>query len=70
MRSMRVFSMLNPELAIKAAENYRSLRQRGITVRKTVDTIIATFCIEHDLPLLFSDRDFLPFCQHLGLRGI
>jgi len=37
-------------------------------VRKTLDIVIATYCIEHDLPLLFEDRDFLPFVQHLGLK--
>ena len=56
------------ELAIKASENYRSLRAIGITVRKTVDALIATRCIEDGLTLLHADRDFLPFVQHLGLR--
>lgn len=51
----------------KCAENYRALRKKGITIRKTADVIIATFCIEHSLPLLFSDRDFFPFADHLGL---
>ena len=56
------------DLAIKAAENYRRLRENGVTVRKTVDTIIATRCIQDGLSLLHSDRDFVPFAQHLGLR--
>ncbi len=51
----------------KCAENYRALRKKGITVRKTTDVIIATFCIEHRMPLLFIDRDFIPFVDHLGL---
>jgi predicted nucleic acid-binding protein len=55
-------------LAIKASENYRSLRARGITIRKTIDTLIATRCIEDGLTLLHADRDFLPFSEHLGLR--
>ena len=55
--------------AWKAAENYRELRRRGITVRKTIDGIIATACIEANLPLLFSDRDFLPYVEHLGLEA-
>ena len=59
--------MLGMDIAIKASENYRTLRKKGITIRKTADVIIATFCIEHDLPLLFSDRDFDPFVKHLGL---
>ena len=56
------------ELAVKASGNYRTLRARGITIRKTIDTIIATRCIEDGLTLLHADRDFLPFAQHLGLK--
>ncbi|RZM82742.1 type II toxin-antitoxin system VapC family toxin [Leptolyngbya iicbica] len=67
MTSLTVFQLSNPELAIKSAENFRTLRKRGITVRKTIDVIIATFCIEANHTLLFSDRDFIPFVQHLGL---
>lgn len=55
------------ELAIKASENYRVLRAKGITIRKTIDTIIATRCIEDELTLLHADRDFAPFAEHLGL---
>lgn len=51
----------------KCAENYRALRKKGITIRKTTDVIIATFCIERRMPLLFIDRDFIPFVDHLGL---
>jgi len=51
----------------KCAENYRTLRKKGITVRKTTDVIIATFCIKHKMPLLFTDRDFIPFIDHLSL---
>jgi predicted nucleic acid-binding protein len=51
----------------KCAENYRALRKKGITIRKTTDVIIATFCIERRMPLLFNDRDFIPFVDHLGL---
>ncbi|MEM8493454.1 MAG: PIN domain nuclease [Pseudomonadota bacterium] len=61
------FEMLGVERAIKSADNFRALRKKGITVRKTVDVIIATFCIEHKIPLLFSDMDFNPFVTHLGL---
>ncbi len=54
----------------KCAENYRSLRKKGITIRKTTDVIIATFCIERKMPLLFLDRDFIPFVDHLGLVSV
>ncbi|MDN5763650.1 MAG: PIN domain nuclease [Microlunatus sp.] len=60
-------SMVGPQQALRAAENHRTLRRRGCTVRKTIDTLIATYCIDHDHPLLFSDRDFQPFVDHLGL---
>jgi predicted nucleic acid-binding protein len=66
--SLTVFNMLGLEIAIKSADNFRKLRKRGITIRKTVDVIIATFCIETGHSLLFSDKDFLPFVEHLGLR--
>ena len=56
------------DLAVKASENYRSLRALGVTIRKTIDTLIATRCIEDGLTLLHADRDFLPFSQHLGLK--
>lgn len=51
----------------KCAENYRTIRKKEITIRKTADVIIATFCIEHRMPLLFTDRDFIPFVDHLSL---
>jgi len=62
--------MLSKELAIKSAENYRILRKKGVTVRKTIDVIIATFCIENNLPLLHSDRDFRPVEKHLSLKVV
>ena len=68
-RSLALLPMLSGSNAWKAAENYRQLRSRGITVRKTIDGIIATACIEANLPLLFSDRDFLPYVEHLGLEA-
>ena len=55
------------DIALKAAQNYRTLRVKGVTIRKTIDTLIATRCIEDGLPLLYSDRDFDPFVEHLGL---
>ncbi len=57
------------DVCLQAARNFRALRQLGITVRKTIDTIIATCCIRHDYALLYSDRDFDPFVAHLGLRS-
>ena len=62
------YEMFGKAMAIRCAENYRALRKKGITIRKTADVIIATFCIEQDIPLLFLDRDFIPFVDHLGLR--
>ena len=57
-------------IAVQAARNFRTLRDRGITVRKTIDTIIATRCIESGWSLLHSDRDFDAFAEHLGLLVI
>jgi predicted nucleic acid-binding protein len=68
--ALHQFNMLTTELAINAAENYRALRKQGITIRKTADVIIATFCIENSLPLLFTDRDFIPFVQNLKLQSV
>lgn len=68
--SLHQFSMLSPDIAIKAAENYRILRKKGITIRKAADVIIATFCINNRIPLLFSDRDFIPFTKHLKLQSV
>lgn len=67
--ALPLLTMLGPQNAYKATENSRLLRSRGITVRKTIDGIIATACIEAALPLLFSDRDFLPYVEHLGLEA-
>lgn len=58
------------EIAIKSAENYRKLRKKGITVRKTIDIIIGTFCIVENIPLLHDDRDFNPMKKHLSLKTI
>jgi predicted nucleic acid-binding protein len=63
-----ICTLCTPALAISAAERYRLLRKRGVTVRKTIDVIIATYCIEQDLELLSEDRDFAPFAHHFGLR--
>ncbi len=63
------YTMLGQNMVTKCANNYRFLRKKGITVRKTNNVIIATFCIENKIPLLFSDRDFLPFAKHLKLAS-
>jgi predicted nucleic acid-binding protein len=67
MSSLFMVNMLGEANAIKCADNYRALRKRGVTVRKTIDVFIATYCIENKCPLLFQDKDFLPFVEHLGL---
>lgn len=67
--SLDIVDLVGRDIAIKAARNFRTLRALGITVRKTIDTMIATHCIENGFELLFSDRDFDPFVQHLGLRS-
>ena len=64
-----IYQMMSPELALIGAGNYRKLRKRGVSVRKSVDVWIATFCIENSVPLLFSDRDFLPFVRYLNLAS-
>lgn len=68
--SLTVHDMLGAARAIRVAEHYRVLKRKGVTVRKTADAIIATFCIEQRLPLLYSDRDFDPFVKHLGLLPV
>ena len=65
--SLEVFTLGGQEIAIKSAANFRLLRKKGITVRKTIDVLIATFCIERKLTLLHSDEDFDPFHEYLNL---
>ncbi|MGV3549993.1 type II toxin-antitoxin system VapC family toxin [Rhizobium sp.] len=59
--------MFEAGTAVKVARNFRILRGKGITVRKSVDMIIGTWCIENNVPLLHNDRDFAPMVEHLGL---
>ena len=68
--SLMVIDLGGVEIAIQAAKNYRVLRALGVTVRKTIDTVIATRCIESRYTLLHCDRDFEPFVTHLGLRSV
>lgn len=70
MTSLTLVEMLGVQSAIKCAENYRALRKRGVTISKTIDVFIATSCIENAYRLLFQDKDFLPFVEHLGLRQV
>jgi predicted nucleic acid-binding protein len=68
LREYAIVSLLDDQLAAQAARNYRRLRNLGITIRKTADIIIGTFCIEHRHSLLHEDRDFEPMEKHLGLK--
>ena len=67
--SLPIIELVGGDIAIQAANNFRTLRSLGITVRKTIDTLIATSCIEKGLALLYSDKDFDPFVEHLGLQS-
>ena len=66
--TLETVRLVSPSLAIASARTCRALRREGVTVRKTIDCLIATWCIETGVPLLHSDRDFEPFERHLGLR--
>lgn len=68
--SLEVVVLGGRDVAVQAARNYRLLRSKGVTVRKTIDKIIATRCIAGGYTLLHSDRDFEPFVKHLGLRSV
>ena len=68
--SLTVVDLRGEEIAIQAAQNHRKLRGLGVTVRKTIDTIIATHCLKNGYELLHSDRDFEPFVRYLGLRTV
>lgn len=65
--ALPIITLAGANVAIQSARNFRQLRSLGVTVRKTIDTVIATHCIENAVPLLYSDRDFEPFVEHLGL---
>jgi predicted nucleic acid-binding protein len=68
--NFQFMEMLGQQLAIKSAENYRFLRRKGVTVRKTIDVIIGTFCIHHNISLLHDDKDFDPLTKYLKLDAI
>jgi predicted nucleic acid-binding protein len=65
---LQYYDLCGTEIAYRTAENYRQLRKKGITVRKTIDMIIGTFCIENRFELIHNDRDFDPIEQYLGLK--
>lgn len=65
--TLEQFEMLGHSMVTKCATNYRRLRNEGITIRRTTDVIIATFCIDNKIPLLFQDRGFIPFVEKLNL---
>ena len=67
LRGFDIVPMVGDAIAVAAPRNFRALRSRGITVRKTIDLLIGTWCIEYRLPLLHNDRDFRPMVRHLGL---
>ena len=69
MRRFPLAAMLDEEIAVKSARNHRLLRGLGVTVRKTADVVIGTYCIVRGHSLLHADRDFLPMVRHLGLRA-
>lgn len=68
LRAFEVVGMVDDEIAARAAFNFRRLRALGVTIRKTMDLLIGTFCIRHGHQLLHRDRDFDPMEAHLGLR--
>ncbi len=68
--SLTVVDLGGQEIAIQAAKNFRVLRGAGVTVRKTIDSVIATRCIESGYDLLHNDKDFDPFVKHLGLHAV
>lgn len=70
LRRFALVPLLDSDLALRAAANYRKLRELGVTIRKTADIIIGTFCIEHDHALLHDDPDFVPMERHLGLVAV
>jgi len=70
LRQYPIGRMVDDGLVVRAAHNYRRLRTQGITVRKTIDLIIGTFCIENDHGLLHDNRNFTPMAEHLGLRVV
>ncbi len=70
MESLPCVDLVGHDITIRAAENFRQLRRQGITVRKTIDVMIATYCIANEHALLHRDKDFTVFERHLGLQVV
>jgi predicted nucleic acid-binding protein len=70
LRQFEIAAMVDEAQAVRAARYYRLLRDRGITIRKTIDVIIGAYCLEHGCGLLHDDRDFEPMARYLGLRVV
>jgi hypothetical protein len=70
LRYFPCYELCGEQIAIKSAEHFRALRKKGITVRKTIDGIIATFCIENRFQLLHNDRDFVQYEKYFGLQTV
>ena len=70
LRRFEIVTMGGDAIAVAAARNFRSLRRRGVTIRKTIDLLIGTWCIENRAPLLHNDGDFRPMARHLGLTEV
>lgn len=68
METLEYHDFVGKKIALQTAQNFRILRKKGITIRKTIDVIIATFCIENDYQLIHNDRDFDSMEKHLGLK--
>ncbi|MFN3801073.1 PIN domain nuclease [Belliella pelovolcani] len=68
LESLPFFTLSNKELALQSTEHYRTLRKKGVTIRKTIDMIIATFCIQNNIRLLHADKDFVLMEKFLGLQ--
>ena len=66
----QVFESCGVDIALESAQNFRTLRKKGITIRGTIDCVTATFCIRGGHSLLHNDRDFDPFEKYLGLSVI
>jgi len=67
LRGLPIVRIVDDSIAVAAARNFRRLRSLGVTIRKTIDLLIGTWCIEHQVPLLHNDRDFTLMAQHLPL---
>ncbi|MDG1278038.1 MAG: PIN domain nuclease [Algoriphagus sp.] len=65
-----IFDLVGKEIAYESAKSYRELRKKGVTVRKTMDMIIGTFCIKKNIRLLHSDKDFDPMVTYLNLKSV